>query len=387
MSTLFWLVAGAIFVTVAGYGLVIVTVAKLLPRRRGPAPRPLDATLLIAAHNEEDCIGAKLANALAQDVAPHRLSVRVVSDGSTDRTAARVRACGDSRVALTEIPHHVGKIAALNHALEDVAGDVVVFSDANSQFADGALKALLDRFGDPAVGGVCGAPAIARRRSGWLGWAESLYWRYDNALKRAESRLGGVVSAQGSLYAVRRCLLGPVPLSVADDFFISTQVVARGRRLAFEPAAVTVETVSGDTRGEFRRRVRSTERGWRGLLARRALLNPFRHGVYSLQLFCHKVLRRMVPALLVALLVLSALLAPRHGFYAGVLAAQLALYGWALAAVVPPLNRLPGSAMVFFAFETQLAMALGLARVALGRHSHRWTPVRNAAAAGEPPGA
>lgn len=386
MTLLFWLVAGALFVAVAGYGLAVIALARLLPTRGRSRARPVDATLLIAAHNEEDCIGAKLANALAQDVAPHRLSIRVVSDGSTDGTARRVRQCDDPRVALTEIPRHVGKIAAMSRALEQVGGDVVIFSDANSRFVPGALKALLDHFGDPAIGGVCGAPAIARRRSGWLGWAEALYWRYDNALKRAEGRLGGVVSAQGSLYAVRRALLGPIPLSVADDFFISTEVVAKGRRLAFEPAAVTIETVSNDTRGEFRRRVRSTERGWRGLLARRALLNPFRHGAYAVQLFCHKVLRRMVPLLLVALLVLSVPLAPRHGVYAAALAGQVAFYAWALLALLPSLRRLPGAAPAFFFLETQVAMAMGLTRVALGRHSSRWSPVRNAAVAGDPPG-
>lgn len=378
MEFLFWFTVASGVVTVVGYPLAIIALATLLPHRPEPPPQPLRATLLIAAHNEEACIAAKLENALSQDVQPHQMSVVVVADGCTDRTTAIVQANPDPRVSLFDSGVHLGKIAAMQKALESVGGDVVIFSDANSLFAPGALRALLNGFTTPRVGGVCGALAIARRGSGWLGTAESLYWRYDNLLKKAESRLGGAVSAQGSLYAVRRDLLDTVPLSVADDFFISTQVVAAGKRLRFAPQAVTVEPVSNNTRGEFGRRVRSTERGWRGLLARRALLNPLRTGAYAIQLLFHKVLRRTVPLMLALTLVLSAVLAPQHWIYAVAFAVQGVFYGVALGALAwPPLRRLPGATVAFFFVETQIAMALGLSRVALGLHSRRWVPVRD----------
>lgn len=380
MTAIFWFLVAVAAATVFGYGFAVLLLAALRPSKALPPAAPLRVTVLIAAHNEADCIATKLADVLAQDVGAHTLSVVVVSDGSTDRTAEIVRACPDPRVRLVEIREHAGKIAALNRALAGIVGDVVIFSDANSRLVPGALAALLRPFADPGVGGVCGAPAIAKTRGGWLGGAEQVYWRYDNALKLAESRLGGAVSATGSLYAVRRAVLtGAIPTSVADDFYISTQVVAAGLRLAFEPAAVCIEAVSHQTRREFGRRVRSTERGWRGLLLMRRLLNPARTGAYAVQLFFHKVLRRMVPFLLAALLVVSGALAPQHWFYATVFGTQLAFYGVALAALMlPAARRLPGASLVFFFVETQVAMALGLARVALGLHSSRWTPVRDA---------
>jgi cellulose synthase/poly-beta-1,6-N-acetylglucosamine synthase-like glycosyltransferase len=304
--------------------------------------------------------------------------VVIVSDGSTDRTAAIVGSCGDPRVSLVETGEHVGKIPAITRALDGIDGDVVVFSDANSRLVPGALRALLDWFGDPDIGGVCGALAISRGRSGWLGSAERWYWRYDNALKQAESRLGGAVSAQGSLHAVRRALIGRIPESVADDFFLSTQVVVAGRRLVFEPRAIAVEAVSHSTRGEFFRRVRSTERGWRGLLARWPLLDPRRTGFYAVQLLFHKVLRRMMPLLLAAILALSALLAADGWVYATALVVQVGLYGLALLALLwPGARRVPGASMAFFFVETQIAMAWGLVRVALGKHSRGWKPARD----------
>lgn len=378
MIVLFWGLVALLFAVTVGYGLALAALGAVMPRRpAAPCPPPLDVTLLIAAHDEERCIGDKVADALAQQVAPHRLSVCVAADGCTDGTVAAVRAIGDGRVRLVEFADHGGKIAALNRALAGIGGDVVVFSDANSRLVPGALAALLAPFGDPRVGGVCGAPRVAVARSGWLGLAEQLYWAYDNALKRGEDALGGTVSAQGSLYAMRRALIGPIPLSVADDFYVSTTAPAAGLRLAFAPGAVAVEAVSGATRREFGRRVRSTERGWRGLLLRRALLNPFRHGAYAAQLLFHKFLRRLVPLMLATLLPLSAVLADQHWIYAGAFAGQAALYGAALAAaLLPVLRRLPGIPVAFFFVGAQVAMALGLGRVALGLHSRSWKPVR-----------
>jgi cellulose synthase/poly-beta-1,6-N-acetylglucosamine synthase-like glycosyltransferase len=378
MTTAFWTLVSLTAVSMFGYGAAIILLAHLFGKKREPCPYPQHATVLIAAHNEESCIGEKLTNVLEQRVGNHGLRVVVVSDGSTDRTAEIVRAYGDARVSLVEIREHVGKIPAIKRALDGIGGDVVIFSDANSRLAPGALRSLLNWFGDPDVGGVCGALVISQRRSGWLGSAERWYWRYDNALKLAESQLGGAVSAQGSLYAVRRSLVGNIPESVADDFFISTQAVVAGQRLVFEPHAVAVEAVSRGTRDEFFRRVRSTERGWRGLLMRWRLLNPGRTGLYALQLLFHKVLRRMVPLMLAGILLLSILLADEHWVYALALFAQLGLY--ALSALVPlwaGVRRVPGASMAFFFVETQIAMAWGLARVALGQHSRSWKPARD----------
>jgi len=383
MIVLFWTLVAAIFMATIGYGLLLLALAALVPRRSaGTRAPPLDATVLIAAYNEESCIGAKIVDVLSQDPGAHRIAVCVVSDGSDDRTAEIARSFTDPRVSVVELPEHLGKIAALNIALERIGGDVVIMSDANSRLAPGSLRALLDRFDSPRIGGVCGALRVAVSRSGWLGRAEQLYWTYDNALKAAESRLGGTTSAQGSLYAVRRDLIGAIPLSVADDFFISTQAVASGRRLVFEPKAVATESVSSSTRGEFYRRVRSTERGWRGLLMRRQLLNPFRYGPYAVQLFFHKFLRRFVPFLLVALFAVTAFLADRGPGFAVFLGAQLAFYALAACvALAPPIRGVPGLSVAFFFVETQIAMAMGLIRVATGLHSRSWKPVRDDVAA------
>ena len=379
VTAVFWILATVLAYSYVGYGLLIIALARLVRPRRVVSPsQPLDVTLLIAAHNEEAHIGGKIDNALRLDTGPHRLQVVVVSDGSTDRTAEQVRSRASDRVRMIEIVEHHGKIAALNVALSQIRGDVVVFSDANSRIRDDALLQMLRHFGDPEVGGVCGQPAVAQSRRGLLGRAEDLYWRYDSALKEAESRVGGATSAQGTLYAVRRALVTPLPDAVADDLIISLRVVAQGRRLVFEPAAVAEEEVTDKVAQEFNRRVRSTERGWRGLMLMRQLLNPARFGIYALQLFSHKVLRRLTPFLLVPFFVSSMLMLDAGPLYLLIGLGQIALILWsAMVLAVPALGRaVPGSSMILFLAISHVAMALGVCRYFRGHRSDRWTPVR-----------
>ena len=260
-----------------------------------------------------------------------------------------------------------------------IDADVVIFSDANSVPALGALRALLAPFAEPAVGGACGRPRPRGRRGGWIGRAEASFWIYDSALKRAESWLGGAVSAQGTLYALRRKLLPiTVPAGVADDLFFSLQAVDRGGRLVFVPEAVAVEEVTARTGDEFKRRVRSTERGWRGLMMMSHLLDPRRYGLYAIQLFSHKVLRRLVAFLLPVWLAVSLSLVGRGAVYDLAAVGQVVVYGLGLAALAfPAAARLPGAGAAGFFVMGHAAMALGILRVGAGRRTVRWAPVRD----------
>jgi len=379
MTFLFWLSLGLILFSLVGYGLLWVVLAALVPARRVHAPVPQRAVMLIAARNEAADIGAKIRSVLAQDMGPHGLQVLVVSDGSGDDTVAAARAAGagDRRLTVIELSDHGGKATALNRGLAEIpAGHVVIFSDANSLLRPGALNRLLAPFGDPGVGGSIGQLAIPQG-GGLMARAERLFWRYDNALKRAEDRVGGVVSAQGTLYAVRRDLVPPVPSDMADDFATSVAVVAQGKRLAFAPGAEAEEAVSADTSAEFGRRVRSTERGWRGLMHFAALMDPRRTGVYAVQLVCHKLLRRLVAFLLPVLFLASLALAGQGAIFAAVLAGQVAVYGVAAAALLfPAARRLPGASAAVLFTAGHVAIALAILRYYAGVRTTKWAPAR-----------
>jgi cellulose synthase/poly-beta-1,6-N-acetylglucosamine synthase-like glycosyltransferase len=188
--------------------------------------------------------------------------------------------------------------------------------------------------------------------------------------------LGGAVSAQGSLYAIRRSLINPLPSAVADDLVNSLRVVSYGSRLVFEPEARVTERVSSNAKSEFGRRVRSTERGWRGLMQMPELLNPFQTGFYALQLFSHKILRRLTPFLLIALLVVNLSILQHGSIYIAAAVIQVLFYAVALLGWLTQGRFGSWTSIPCFFVMGNLAMLLGIINVMRGKRSDTWKPAR-----------
>ncbi len=381
----FWVALAAAAYVYAGFPALVALVGTLGGRsvRKAPVTPPL--TLVIAAYNEEAAIGERLENALAADYPPDRREVVVASDGSTDATERIVEGYAHRGVRLLRLPRH-GKIAALDAAARAARGEILVFSDANTQVDPGALRALAANFADPAVGGVVGHTGYRLPADGESSTrGEDLYWRYDTWIKERESRTGSVVSAHGGLYAVRRELYRrPADPSATDDFSISTAVVEQGKRLVFEKDALAWEVAVPRAAREFRRRVRLMTRGLRGVALRRKLLNPARYGFYSVVLFSHKVLRRLLPLALPVLLASSLVLAGGSGFYAAAAASQLLFYASAAAGFLARRHRAGGWKPLYVPFFFCMANAAALValfRFVRGDRIRLWQPQRHPAGA------
>ena len=371
--------AGLVAYTYVLFPLLVLVRGRLRPRPHERAPITPPVSLVIAARNEAAVIGRKLENVLALDYPRDRLEVVVASDGSDDGTAAAARAHGDGRVRVLDLPR-VGKAAALNAAVAASTGEILVFSDANSLYLPGALRALVEPFADPHVGGVAGDQRYSSDGSeAAVAEGERRYWDLDRALKRAESAGGNVISATGAIYAVRRTLFDGVPAGVTDDFATSTAVIARGRRLVFAPDAVAVEPVGRTRAVEYERKVRVMTRGLNGVVLRRRLLDPRRHGFYALQLLSHKVLRRMMALPLVGLALSAAALGRRDRRFRAATAAQAAVYGLGAAGLLAggrPLARRRIVALPAYFCLVNLASLHAAWNVVRRRGIDRWEPRR-----------
>jgi cellulose synthase/poly-beta-1,6-N-acetylglucosamine synthase-like glycosyltransferase len=291
-------------------------------------------SVIIAAYNEANNIGARLDNLLSLDYPRDLLEVIVASDGSTDRTDAIVSSYSKRGVRLLTLPRQ-GKFAALNAAVEASTGEILVFSDANSIYAPDAIRELVKPFADPIVGGVAGDQRYLKpASSGSSGEGERSYWSFDRMLKKSQSRSGNVISATGAIYAIRRGLFQSIPAGAVDDFVTSTRVIAQGYRLVFAEKAFAYEHVAASPKLEFGRKVRVINQGLNAVLAMRELLNPFRYHFYAIQLFSHKVLRRMMFIPLMVLFLVSPFLW-REGFlYQAAIVGQVGFYGLALLGLI-----------------------------------------------------
>jgi cellulose synthase/poly-beta-1,6-N-acetylglucosamine synthase-like glycosyltransferase len=383
------LVSGAAVVWVyAGYPLLLAALGRIRPRPRERRPTHMPITVLVAAHNEEEVIEAKLANVRATEYPKSLIELVVVSDGSTDGTVETARQAGADRVL--DLPR-VGKITALNAGVEAAGGEILVFTDADSFLRPDTLDELMANFADPIVGGVS-ANEVSRVGSDAPGVArgEGAYWRYEQWVKRLEDKVGSAVSASGRLYAIRRSLFRPSTVtSGTDDFVISTQVLKAGRRLAFDEHTLVLVDSPDDAGSEFRRKVRVMNRGLRAAFSLGELLLPWRGGFYSVQVLSHKVLRRALPFFLLTALAAGIWLTVLSPVWWFVLGPQLAFYGLAAAGWAGRTRGWGGARPLWVAYYfcmVNLAAAAAVVSVIGGVRFERWDPAQRDRKPVEPAG-
>ena len=324
----FWVSAGLIVYTHVGYPLLLAGLARL---RRPPLWRSAElprVSLVIAAHDERELIEEKVRNALALDYPPGRLEVIVASDGSTDSTAelAGAAAGGDSRVRVMDLDRR-GKVRAQDAAVDTASGEILAFSDANALWEPDALQALVRPFSDPGVGYVSGCLSYLTPDGSNQ---EGVYWRYENAIRALESRFASVTAGNGAIYAVRRSAYLRLDPRTSHDLSFPFNLVKRGWRAVYEPAARAAELPVATLENEFRRKRRMMSHAWPAVLGG-GLLDPRGYGpLYALEIFSHRALRYATPFLHVIVFGTNVALLGHGAVYAVTLGAQLALLAGAL---------------------------------------------------------
>jgi cellulose synthase/poly-beta-1,6-N-acetylglucosamine synthase-like glycosyltransferase len=338
LAAAFWVSLLAIAYAYVGYPAVLWLLAQFRPaavwRDTGPDASLPSVTLIVSAFNEEQVIGQKIENALSLDYPQNLLEIAVVSDGSNDRTCEIVRGFAHRGVVLRHYEGRIGKTACLNRAVPMAIGSIVVFSDANSAYKRGALKALVRPFEDPSVGFVTGWTRYGTAEDGSATASLGLYSKLGLVTKELESRLGSCVGADGAIFAIRKELYTPLEDYDINDLVIPFSINRKGYRGILQREAVCFEKDAGSAKGEFHRQVRITNRTLRAIMNYRELLNPFRFGLLSFELFSHKLCRFLVPLFLIGVLASNLLLLERGGFFLAALAAQGVFYAAAGAATL-----------------------------------------------------
>jgi cellulose synthase/poly-beta-1,6-N-acetylglucosamine synthase-like glycosyltransferase len=378
LELIFWLPGAVVAYVYIGYPLLLKLAHMAFGRvpSHPPAAEP-PVTLVISAFNEEASIREKLENTLQLDYPADRLQVLVVSDASDDRTDDIVREFADRGVRLLRMAERGGKTVGLNAAIREASGEVVVFSDANAMYRRDALRRLSAPFADRTVGAVVGESTYHDSETASEA-SESLYWKYETAIKRLESETGSVVGGDGAIYAIRRGLYVPMRADALSDFVNPLQIVKSGHRCLYEPAAQSVEKAAEGFDREFRRKVRIVNRAWRAMLSMPELLNPFRHGFFALKLISHKLLRWLAPVFLALLLAANFALLGRGALYAATLAAQLAFYALALTGhLLRHRKHMPRLLSVPYYFTmVNIASARGILGAFKGETYTTWTTAR-----------
>lgn len=349
------------------------------PRRKRRAPQESlpTVTVVIAAFNEATHIGRTVIDKLSQDYPPDLLDVVVISDGSTDGTDDIVASLNDARVTLLRQQVRQGKTLALNRAVSIARGEIVVFSDANSNYEPATVRELVAAFEDPDVGYATGRLIYEDPSETAVGGGSGLYMRYENWLRTLETRVGSVVGVNGGVDAVRRVLYQPMRADHLPDFVLPLRVIQLGRRVIYREEAVAREQALGQQADEFKMRVRVSLRALHSVVQMRALLHPH-YGLFAFQLLVHKLIRYLMIVPLMGAFVFSAGLR-NSPVYATILSVQvvcylLALTGWLSAGRI----RLRLIFVPFYFCLINIAASVAFLRLLRGERQVLWAPRKGA---------
>lgn len=375
--TIYWVAAFLIFYTYIGYSLFVLMLARFFKnevKRDGIQPR---VTFLITAYNEEKNIAQKLQNTLSSDYPGDRLEILVASDGSTDGTDRIVREFAGRGVRLLRVEGRVGKTETQNRAAQTATGDVIIFSDATTVYERNAISKIVRNYADSTVGAVSGRYEYYNPTNASIGIGTILFWKYENLIKRSQTRIKTITGCCGCIYSVRRDLYTPLPADIISDLVEPLKILEKGYRIVFEPEAIAHEETTEKTGEEFQMRIRVISRGMRGLLYMKTLFNPLKHGFVSFQLISHKLFRWLVPVFMILLFISNAFMIGRP-FYAATFLLQIIFYGMAVAGWVAEKFHLKlrlFSIPLYF-FTVNIASMISLVKTLKGYKAVTWETVR-----------
>lgn len=393
MEILLAVCIGLVVYTYFGYGILVWMLVRIRGRRKALNTDTVfapDVTLIVPAYNELSCLPDKVANSFAQQYPAGRIHFLFVTEGSTDGSSDFLKATYGPKVAILGGTERLGKVAAMNRAMQQVHTPIAIFTDANTILNSQAVERLVSHFRDPKVGAVAGEKRILTNDSeSAAGSGEGLYWKYESFLKRLDAELHTIVGAAGELFAVRTALYEPVETdTILDDFIISLRIAGQGYRVAYEPEAYAMERPSYSILDEQKRKIRIAAGGFQSIVRLNYLLNPFRYGWLTFEYVSHRVMRWAVaPLCLPLILFANGWLAVRE------LSNGSTGYGWTVLFGLQCLFYVAAWAgyrlekknlrwkllfvPFYFTFMNVCALA-GLARYLKGNQSGTWEKVRRA---------
>ena len=386
LEVTFWLCVGMVAYNYVGYPVVLFLLGVLtqtysdfmfLMRRKSRRPPAASSfqpriAILISAFNEEAVIEARIKNLCEVDYPEELVEILIGLDSPSDSTAHILRRFESDRIRVFDFPMRRGKLAVISDLAQRTSAKILVFTDANTLFRSDCVRNLVRHFHDPKVGAVSGEE-VRFATAGMDPAGESLYWRYESALKILESRTRSLHSANGGVYAIRSELFRPQPNLIVEDFQIPLDVRFQGYRIVYDPDAVSVEEIAPTFGSQFERRIRLGAGNFQTLFGHLEYLNPFK-GMPAFAYFSHRVLRWFTPFLLIVAFGCSAGLL-FNWTYRALIIAQAGFYGIALLGYWAKkkgksigLFRLP----LYFC-SMNAAYIFGLARYLSGRQSVAWT--------------
>lgn len=299
--------------------------------------------IIIPAYNEESMIQQKIDSLSWLDYPDDKLAITIYCDGCTDKTVNRaIKGQGqfynrELDIRIVNIDKNSGKVAIINRAIAECQADVIAFSDTSAILSSDTLRCTAQQFmNNNNVSVVTGNYSLFKlnKKTQALVSEESIgeqtYWKYQNKVRSLESTLGAVMGVTGAYFAIRRdCCDELEPDTINDDFILPMRAVAKGGLSIFDSNIHIFETETTPLKEDAQRRRRISQGNMQQIIRLKSLLLPginLSRSWVSWMFASGKVLRVLMPYLLLVLLIISGYLATNSAVFFMLLLGQLTVY-------------------------------------------------------------
>ena len=218
--------------------------------------RQLSCAICVCAYNEDRVIERKVKNLLALRQLEPGLEILIYVDAATDKTPEMLRRYTDVLTYVHFSTERHGKTYGMNLLASKAKASLLIFTDANVVMDMECVGDFRRYFADPDVGCVCGNLVYTNDAASVTATSGSVYWRFEEALKKLESETGSMIGADGSVFAIRRALHQPPPDYAIDDLYVSLMILCMGYRVIQATDARAYEECVTSGTEEFCRKIR-----------------------------------------------------------------------------------------------------------------------------------
>ncbi len=324
-------------------------------------------SIIISAYNEEKVIENRIRNILQQNYPKDKLEIIIASDGSTDRTVEIANQFKNG-IKVLDFKQNRGRAAVQNDAIKEAIGEIIVFTDAETEFKKSFLKNIVKYFCNSTVGCVVGNLTYKAENSS-ISQSEGLYFKFEKKIRELESRLGILATATGACMAVKKTLWRDLTPIDDCDFTTPLDVILQGYKVVFAKDAIAYDIPPSSIKGELKARIRQTSKNFIGTLKRWGLKGWIKHPFVSWGLLSHKILRWLTPFFMISLFISNIFLLNESWTYKFIFIGQIIFYTLAVLGFIGEIFKkaIPIASTIFSFCVANIGMGIGVIKGLLGK--------------------
>lgn len=217
--------------------------------------------IIIPAYNEQDVIENKILNILKH--CDKNSIIVIVSDSSNDNTNMICERLAKSYKNIRFIANkkRSGKNTCLNLAVETInphEDDIIIFTDCNTFFDEESIPEIKKSLLSGAA--LAAGSMVYESKSSDSAKSEGLYWKYEEWIRRNESKIGRLIVCNGGLFGMWAKNYKMLPPYVPNDFEGPLRLCGEGKNVVINPAAKGYEIAINSTKEEYERKQRQANR-------------------------------------------------------------------------------------------------------------------------------